>query len=53
MYANTVEEAINDRVLHKRELSGSAIVGQDGTDDEMSDILRALQMSPMIGVKNE
>ena len=44
-YANTVEEVINDRVEHKRNMFSTAIVGVDGKS-ESEDITRALLMSP-------
>jgi len=45
-YANTVEEAINIRLDRKRELSETAIVGNDGVADDYDDILQALTMTP-------
>jgi SNF2 family DNA or RNA helicase len=45
-YANTVEEVINDRMQHKRQLATVAVVGTDGRDQEMADFLRALRISP-------
>ena len=45
-YAETVEEAINDRLTRKRELSDTAVVGVDGSAEDYSDIMRALQASP-------
>jgi SNF2 family DNA or RNA helicase len=46
-YAETVEEAINDRLTRKRELSDTAVVGVDGSAEDYSDIMRALQASPV------
>jgi SNF2 family DNA or RNA helicase len=46
-YADTVEEAINDRLMRKRELSEAAVVGVDGAAEDYSDIMRALQASPV------
>lgn len=45
-YINTVEEVISERMDRKRELATTAIVGTDGRDQEMDDILRALRISP-------
>lgn len=45
-YINTVEEVIDDRMARKRELANAAIVGTDGLEQEMQDILRALRISP-------
>lgn len=45
--AGTVEEIVNDRSMRKRELSGAAIVGVTGKDEDYADILRALQRSPI------
>ena len=46
-YSNTVEEVIDDRTSRKRELSSAAIVGTTGESLDMSDIVRALQISPV------
>ncbi len=48
-YVNTVEEIINDRLSRKRELADTAVVGTDGSDDGVEDILLALQKSPITG----
>lgn len=45
--AGTVEEVVNERSLRKRELSGAAIVGITGKDEDYADILQALQRSPV------
>lgn len=45
-YADTVEEAIDDRLTRKRQLSETAVVGVEGTAEDYSDIMRALQASP-------
>lgn len=45
---NTVEEAINDRLDRKRELSEAAVIGTDGIkNDNNTEILKALFISPM------
>jgi len=46
-YINTVEEIINERMTRKRLLAETAITGTDGTDYDMHDILKALQISPV------
>jgi SNF2 family DNA or RNA helicase len=46
-YAGTVEEAMNDRLTRKRELSETAVVGVEGSAEDYSDIMRALQISPV------
>ncbi len=48
-YVNTIDEIINDRIAKKRLLSSAAIVGNDGTNDDKQDLIRALSISP-IGV---
>jgi len=45
-FAGTVEEIVVDRLHLKRGIAGGAVVGHDGTA-EMSDIARALQISPL------
>ena len=44
--ANTVEEAIDQRLDRKRQLATAAVIGVSGQDEEIDDIVRALQMSP-------
>jgi SNF2 family DNA or RNA helicase len=46
LLADTVEETINERVERKRQLSDSAVVGNDGTN-EYKDIVQALMRSPV------
>jgi len=46
-YASTVEEVINDRMQRKRDLASAAVVGTDGRQQEVEDILRALRISPV------
>jgi SNF2 family DNA or RNA helicase len=45
-FGNSVEEVVDDRLTRKRALSGSAVVGVEGTDTDMADITRALRASP-------
>ncbi len=51
-YINTVEDVINDRMDRKRELAASAVVGTEGGEPDMQDILRALRVSPMNRQRN-
>jgi SNF2 family DNA or RNA helicase len=44
--AGTVEEAIDQRLERKRQISNTAVVGVIGKDHEYEDITRALQMTP-------
>lgn len=46
-YVNTVEEVIHDRMQRKRDLAAAAIVGTDGRDQEVDDLLRAFRISPV------
>jgi SNF2 family DNA or RNA helicase len=53
-YANTIEEVMNERIQLKREISDAAIVGNDGTEQDKKDLLKALSLSPYWeGGKNE
>lgn len=45
-YASTVEEIIDQRVSHKRQLAEAAVVGTEG-DDDLADVAAALQLSPV------
>ena len=45
-YAATVEEIIDQRVSHKRELAAAAVVGTDG-DADLADVAAALLLSPV------
>lgn len=46
-FAGTVEEVVNDRIQRKRALSDTAVVGVEGQQDDLDDILAALQASPV------
>ena len=50
-YAATVEEIIDQRVAHKRQLADAAVVGTDGADD-LADIAEALRVSPVSEVES-
>jgi SNF2 family DNA or RNA helicase len=45
-YAATVEDVIDQRVTHKRQLANAAVVGTDGEAD-LADIAAALRVSPV------
>lgn len=45
-YKNTVEEVVNERIIRKRGMFESAIVGTDGSQANTEDIIRALMMTP-------
>jgi len=47
-YADTVEEAINERLEKKREISEAAVIGTNGRKSDNTDILQALLKSPLI-----
>ena len=46
-YVNTVEEVINDRMERKRDIANTAILGIDGSDPDIADMIRALRISPL------
>lgn len=46
-YIDTVEDVINDRLTRKRDLASTAVIGTDGSDADMQDILKALRVSPL------
>jgi len=46
-YVNTVEEVIVERMQRKRNLAASAVIGTDGLDHEVDDLLKALRISPL------
>ena len=45
-YKNTVEEIVNERILRKRDMFETAIVGTDGSQLNTEDIMRALMITP-------
>jgi len=47
-YAHTVEEVMDDRMQTKRQIADAAVIGTSGRDQEMSDLLRALRVSPIV-----
>lgn len=44
--ADTVEEVVNERLSRKREISGAAVVGSEGKEEDFSDIVAALSRTP-------
>ena len=51
-FADTVEEIMNERLMRKRGLAEAAVIGVEGTDDDRSDALAALSLSPSKGGRN-
>lgn len=47
-YVDTVEQVVNERIERKREISTTAVVGNDGAGNDRNDILRALELAPEI-----
>ncbi len=47
-YKNTVEDVVNERIIKKRDMFESAIVGTDGSQANTEDIIRALMITPRI-----
>lgn len=45
-YKNTVEDVVNERIIKKRDMFESAIVGTDGSQANTEDIIRALMITP-------
>ena len=45
-YTGTIEEIINDKIQHKRDISETAIVGNIGDGYTQEDLVRALSISP-------
>jgi len=45
-YSDTVEEVVNQRIEKKRDMFETAIVGTEGSQDDMNDIIRAINISP-------
>lgn len=48
-YKGTVEEIINQRLERKREMSMNAVVGADGLEADIQDIIDSLNISPIGG----
>lgn len=50
-YVDTVEQIVNDRIERKRDISNAAIVGTVGDEQNAKDIIDALMLSPVGGIK--
>ena len=51
LVANTVEDVVDERLTRKRQISGAAIIGVEGRDDDYGDIVTALTRSPSKGTR--
>ena len=45
-YLGTVEEVINERIERKRDMADVAVIGSDGKDTDMQDMMTAMSISP-------
>ena len=45
-YVNTIEEIMNERIQNKRYLSETAVIGNNGTEQDKKDLIKALSLSP-------
>ena len=52
IYAETVEDTMNKRLQRKRGISETAVIGVDGRDEDHSDIVAALEKSPLAKASN-
>ncbi|MDB5526060.1 MAG: Non-specific serine/threonine protein kinase [Rhizobium sp.] len=50
LVADTVEDVVDERLTRKRAISGTAVVGVEGREDDYGDIVKALMRSPSKGV---
>ena len=48
IYADTVEEVMDERLQRKRNIAGNAIIGVEGREADYLDIMAALERSPSI-----
>lgn len=46
LVADTVEDVVDERLTRKRAISGTAVVGVEGREDDYGDIVAALMRSP-------
>lgn len=46
-HASTIEEVVDERVSRKRELAEQAVVGVSGDAQDLADIVRAIELSPI------
>jgi SNF2 family DNA or RNA helicase len=47
-YVGTVEEVIDERMERKRSIAGHAVIGTEGEIDDIADIMRAIELSPIV-----
>lgn len=47
-YTDTIEQVVNERIERKRNISSSAVIGNDGQSQDRLDILKALELIPSI-----
>lgn len=52
-YTDTVEQVVNERIERKRNIAATAIIGNDGQNQDRADILRALELIPTIKNSNK
>ena len=48
-HPGTVEEVIDQRTQRKRAVASEAVIGTEGRGGDLSDIMRAIQLSPVLG----
>jgi len=48
-HPGTVEEVIDQRTVRKRSIASNAVVGTVGTEHDIADIARSLELSPVMG----
>lgn len=48
-HPGTVEEVIDQRTARKRIIASNAVVGTEGTESDIADIVRSLELSPVMG----
>lgn len=46
-HTGTVEEIIDQRITHKRDIASTAVIGIQGQEDDVADIMRAIELSPV------
>jgi SNF2 family DNA or RNA helicase len=48
-HPGTVEEIIDQRTQRKRAVAAEAVIGTEGQQEDLADIMRAMQLSPVLG----
>lgn len=48
-HPGTVEDVIDQRVQRKRDLASEAVIGTEGRQEDVADIVRAMHLSPVLG----